>query len=122
MPSQSMSMSDFQKTAPVFWHTGMVAEVSSSVRYLPLEIWLHPLTLASSSAAVGAPPPPAALTVSLSRLGPPLAVVAVARTRLVPDRRLSVTLRVCQVVQAPVPGKLTEVPFTDMVRPAVVPL
>src|SRR5438874_6929369 len=56
-PSQSMSMSAFQNTAPVLSHTAMVREVSESVLYLPLEIWLQVVTLASSSAAVGAPPP-----------------------------------------------------------------
>src|SRR5262245_29880728 len=58
-PSQSMSMSAFQKTAPVFSQTATVAVLtSSSVLYLPLEIWLQVVTLASSSAAVGAPVPP----------------------------------------------------------------
>src|SRR3954447_21430914 len=76
MPSQSTSMSAFQKTAPVFWHTATVAvETSESVLYLPLEIWLHVFTLASRSAAVGTPPPPPppdAPKRSRSTFGPPL--------------------------------------------------
>src|ERR1044072_629981 len=54
-PSQSMSMSAFQNTAPFLPHTGMVAEVSSSVLYLPLEIWEQDVTLASRSAALTEP-------------------------------------------------------------------
>src|SRR5438874_938886 len=55
-PSQSMSISAFQNTAPFASQTGTVAEPeSSSVLYLPLEIWLHPFVLASSSAADGPP-------------------------------------------------------------------
>src|SRR6266480_1913249 len=71
-PSQSMSMSAFQNTAPVLPHTGIVADVSESVLYLPLEIWLQVVTLASRSAAVGAPPPPDVPARSRSTLGPPL--------------------------------------------------
>src|SRR6266511_2657051 len=57
MPSQSMSMSAFQNTAPVFWQTATVAvETSESVLYLPLEICEQLVTLASSSSAVGPPP------------------------------------------------------------------
>jgi hypothetical protein len=53
-PSQSMSMSDFQNTAPVAPQTATVfADTSESVLYLPLEIWLQDATLASSSSAVG---------------------------------------------------------------------
>lgn len=54
-PSQSTSMSAFQNTAPFLPQTGMVAEVSSSVRYLPLEICEHEVTLASRSAALTDP-------------------------------------------------------------------
>ena len=50
-----MSMSAFQNTAPFLPQTGMVAEVSSSVRYLPLEIWEQDVTLASRSAALTEP-------------------------------------------------------------------
>jgi hypothetical protein len=42
-------------------------------------------------------------TVSLSTLGPPLAVVAVARTVFAPG--FSVAVAVCQVSHEPVPGK-----------------
>src|SRR5256885_6767226 len=104
-PSQSMSMSDFQNTAPVLPHTGIVAEVSESVLYLPLEIWLHVLTLASSSAAVGAPPPPPPPEVPARRrstFGPPLTVVAVARTVLEPALRVALDVRSAQVSQLPV--------------------
>src|SRR5436309_8804619 len=54
-PSQSMSMSAFQNTAPFLPHTGMVAEVSSSVLYLPFDIWEQDVTLASRSAALTEP-------------------------------------------------------------------
>src|SRR5690348_10197174 len=54
-PSQSMSMSAFQKTAPFLPQTGTVADVSSSVLYLPLEICWHEVTLASRSAALTEP-------------------------------------------------------------------
>src|SRR5882757_11436211 len=54
-PSQSMSMSAFQNTAPFLPHTGMVADVSSSVRYLPFEICEQDVTLASRSAALTEP-------------------------------------------------------------------
>src|SRR3954462_13771647 len=54
-PSQSMSMSAFQKTAPLASQTATVLpETSSSVLYLPLEICLQPDVFASSWAAVGA--------------------------------------------------------------------
>src|SRR5262245_45463306 len=54
-----MSMSDFHQTAPFDWHTGMVAvDTSLSVLYRPFEICWQVATLASSSAAVGAPLPP----------------------------------------------------------------
>src|SRR6266699_260063 len=90
MPSQSMSMSAFQNTAPVFWQTATVAvETSESVLYLPLEIWVHVVTLASRSVALGAPP----LDVPMwrrSTFGPPLAVVAVARMVFDPALRLAV--------------------------------
>src|SRR4051812_16321776 len=52
-PSQSTSMSDFQNTAPFAPQTAMLAEVSSSDLYLPLEIWLHLEILASSWLALG---------------------------------------------------------------------
>src|SRR3954467_5415185 len=54
-PSQSTSMSAFQNTAPFLPHTGTVADVSSSVRYLPWEIWEQDDTLASRSAALTEP-------------------------------------------------------------------
>src|SRR6185503_15786668 len=54
-PSQSMSMSAFQNTAPVLSQTATVAAVPSSVLYLPFDTWLQLVTLASNSAAVGAP-------------------------------------------------------------------
>src|SRR3954463_16116108 len=54
-PSQSMSMSAFQNTAPFLPHTGTVADVSSSVRYLPFEICEQDVTLASRSAALTEP-------------------------------------------------------------------
>src|SRR4051812_42264923 len=54
-PSQSMSMSAFQNTAPFLPHTGIVADVSSSVLYLPLEICEQDVTLASRSAALTEP-------------------------------------------------------------------
>src|SRR3954467_1203201 len=54
-PSQSMSMSAFQNTAPFLPHTGIVADVSSSVRYLPLEICEQDVTLASREAALTEP-------------------------------------------------------------------
>jgi hypothetical protein len=68
------------------------------------------------------------LAVSLSTFGPPVAAVAVARTRFVPALTFAEKLASCQVVQAPVPGKasagLTVVPLTEIRigRLAVVPL
>jgi hypothetical protein len=60
-------------------------------------------------------------------LGPPFAVVAVARTVWAPAERVVVTVVVVQVVQAPVPAKDgvdTVAPSTAMVigRLVVVPL
>src|SRR6266536_3076859 len=128
MPSQSMSMSAFQNTAPVFWQTATVAvETSESVLYLPLEIWLHVVTLASRSEAVGAPPLEVPMR-SRSTLGPPFAVVAVARIVFDPALTAAVMDFVCQVSQLPVPGKdsssATSVPLTVMSigRLVVVPL
>src|SRR5262245_10150668 len=75
-----------------------------------------------ASRSTGAP------TASLSRLGPPLAVVAVALTVLLPAFSWPLTVWVVQVVQAPVPGNdwlaATEVPLTVMFigRSTVVPL
>src|SRR5882757_2581283 len=64
-PSQSMSMSAFQNTAPVLLHTATVALLTSeSVLYLPLEIWLQVVTFASSWSAVT--PPPALLVVPVT--------------------------------------------------------
>ena len=61
-----MSMSAFQNTAPVFWHTGTVAVLtSSSVLYLPLEICEHDVTLASNWSAVTVPPPPPGVVASM---------------------------------------------------------
>src|SRR4051812_26879710 len=54
-PSQSTSMSAFQNTAPFLPQTGTVAEVSSSVLYLPFEICEQDVTLASRSAALTEP-------------------------------------------------------------------
>ncbi len=54
-PSQSMSMSAFQNTAPFLPHTGMVAEVSSSVLYLPFDICEQDVTLASRADALTVP-------------------------------------------------------------------
>ena len=68
------------------------------------------------------------LTVSLSAFGPPSAVVARARILLVPAASVSRTVLVCQVVQAPVPGKvMPTAPATPLTvkssgRAAVVPL
>ncbi len=67
-------------------------------------------------------------TVSRSRLGPPSAVVEVARTVLVPARNAALTALVCQVSQSAVGGKdipvATSVPLTVMSigRSTVVPL
>jgi hypothetical protein len=67
-------------------------------------------------------------TVRLSRLGPPLAVVAVTRILLLPAVRGALTVLVCQVSQLPVAGKETSVaaavPLTEMSigRLVVVPL
>src|SRR5439155_22767293 len=116
-PSQSMSMSAFQNTAPVLPHTGIVAEVSESVLYLPLEIWLHVLTLASSSAAVGAPPPPVvgggvvgppppAFTTILSKSGAQPLLLKILMV-LLPALRFSVTFLVPGVLKLPVLAKLT---------------
>src|SRR5439155_1252493 len=126
-PSQSMSMSAFQNTAPVLPHTGIVADVSESVLYLPLKIWLQVVTLASRSAAVGAPPPDVPAR-SRSTLGPPLEVVAVARTLLVPALTAALTVTVAQVSQLPVGLNATPLaagaPLTVMFigRLAVLPL
>src|SRR5215211_4904411 len=61
---------------------------------------------------------PATPALSRSRFGPPLAVVAVARILLAPAARLALMVTVCQVVQAPVPGKarpgLTRLPSIAM--------
>src|SRR5690242_4837782 len=67
-------------------------------------------------------------SVSLSTFGPPFAVVAVARTMLLPAFRFAVMLAVCQVSHVPVPGNArfcaTRVPLTVMSigRLVVVPL
>lgn len=50
-----MSMSAFQNTAFFLPQTGTVADVSSSVRYLPWEICEQSVTLASRSAALTEP-------------------------------------------------------------------
>jgi hypothetical protein len=61
-------------------------------------------------------------------LGPPFAVVAVARTVLAPARSVALMVISCHVAHAPVPGKLwlaaTTVPLTEMLigRSVVVPL
>ncbi|OLB65891.1 MAG: hypothetical protein AUI10_04990 [Actinobacteria bacterium 13_2_20CM_2_72_6] len=65
---------------------------------------------------------------SQSTFGPPLAVVAVARTLLSPAFTAAVIVTVCQVSQLPVPGNdcdaLTTCPLTLMLigRSTVVPL
>src|SRR3954463_9048712 len=68
--------------------------------------------------AVGGTVSPGTPTSSLSTLGPPLAVVAVARIRLVPADRPTVNVTVCQVSQVPVLGNdsalRTSVPLTVM--------
>src|SRR5688500_7254092 len=86
--------------------------------------WLQSLTPQTRSwplAATGVPPAGGGVvtpstTVSRSRLGPPPAVVAVARTVLLPARGVAVTVASCQVDQAPVPGNasaaLTSAPLT----------
>src|SRR6266545_4332338 len=65
----------------------------------------HIAGLPSSSSTVSAGAPIA--TSSRSRLGPPSAVVAVARTGLVPTARVAGTDTVCQVSQLPVGAKET---------------
>src|SRR2546429_5084954 len=70
---------------------------------------------------------PPSVTVSESRLGPPAAPVAVARTVLVPALSVAGTSTVCHVDQLPVPAKETAVagpPFTDTStgRASVLPL
>src|SRR5205809_655709 len=50
-----------------------------------------------------------ALTCSRSRLGPPVAVVAVARTAAVPAGSVALIVTVDQVSQLPVSGKFAEV-------------
>src|SRR5690348_3793364 len=54
-PSQSTSMSAFQNTAPFLPHTGTVADVPSSVLYMPFDICVQDVTLASRSAALTEP-------------------------------------------------------------------
>jgi hypothetical protein len=67
-------------------------------------------------------------TCSRSRLGPPFAVVAVTRMVLAPATRVALTVLSCQLLHAPVPGKLrppaASVPLTvtSMGRSVVVPL
>src|SRR5262249_18438297 len=99
LPSQSMSMSDFQNTAPVFWHTANDPEpASSSVLYLPLEIWLQPPSFAISCAAVGLPPPvPPLDTVTRSKSGAHPLELENLRV-LLPDLRVTVTDLVPTVV------------------------
>src|SRR5882762_742482 len=56
-------------------------------------------------------------TMMLSRLGPPFAVVAVARMVLLPALRFTVVVTVTQLAQSPVPAKdrlATVVPLTMM--------
>src|SRR5690242_6589574 len=93
--------------------------------------WLHRLTPQTRNCplmSTGRPPPLLTPTRRRSRFGPPLAVVAVARTRLTPELRVAVTDTSAQVVQAPVGlnarPALTTVPLTvtDIGRSAVVPL
>src|SRR5262249_11055338 len=113
-----MSMSAFQKTAWVFWHTGIVRDRPESVLYLSVETCVQLVTLASRSAAVGVPELGATIR-SRSRLGPPEAPVAVARTLLPPATRLALTVTVAQVSQFAVGLKAREVatavPLTAMV-------
>jgi hypothetical protein len=77
---------------------------------------------------VGACPsgPPGPLTEIRSTLGPPSAVVAVARTVLTPAFRVTLSWASAQVSQVPVPGKFRAwaVALTVMAigRLAVVPL
>src|SRR5690349_18737968 len=68
--------------------------------------------------AVGGTVSPGTPTVSASTLGPPSAVVAVARILLVPAGSPTVKVTVCHVSHPPVPGNAsaprTRVPFTEM--------
>src|SRR5690348_12674411 len=68
--------------------------------------------------AVGGLVSPGTPAVSLSTLGPPLAVVAVARIVLAPAESPTVNVTVCQVSQLPVLGNdsalRTSVPLTEM--------
>lgn len=57
-PLQSMSMSDFQNTAPFSWQMGTFWAAPTSVLNFPFETWLQLWVSASSSAAVGRPPLP----------------------------------------------------------------
>src|SRR5215218_3216150 len=88
----------------------------------PMSVQLGWPGLVGGSVSAGAP------TVSLSTLGPPLAVVAVTRTVLLPALKVALIVSVAQVDQAPVPvnscAAETTVPFTAMSigRLVVVPL
>src|SRR5688572_23463626 len=87
--------------------------------------WLHsfvPHTCSWPLMATGVfPGGMSADTFIRSRLGPPLAVVALARI-VAPALSTTGTLTSIQVVQDPVPGKLTVWPLTDSGRLTVVPL
>src|SRR5690242_6688178 len=116
-----MSMSAFQNTAPVLSQTATVAEPASlSVLYLPWEIWLQEVTLASNWAAVGPPGggggggpggggggggvPPVS-TAILSKSGAQPAVLPNFRV-LLPALRVTVVLSVPGVLKLPVGEKL----------------
>src|SRR2546421_2304119 len=107
-----MSMSDFQNTAPTFWHTATVADPeSSSVLYLPLDTCLPQLdTLASTCAAVGPPPPPLlpVVTTIRSKSGAQPVVLKSFRV-LLPALSVTVTFKVPTVVKLPVAAKLSVV-------------
>src|SRR4051794_41326398 len=104
-----MSMSDFQNTAPFFWQTATEDDPeSSSVLYLPLEIWLQPFSLDISCAAVGSPPPPPVLaSLILSKSGAHPLVLKNFRV-LLPDLRVTVTVFVPTVVKLPVELKVRD--------------
>src|SRR5689334_22593878 len=67
---------------------------------------------------VGGTVSPGTPVLSESTLGPPFAVTAVARIRLVPAESPTVKVAVCQVAQSPVLGNAsaprTRVPLTEM--------
>ncbi|AOR31113.1 hypothetical protein BFF78_08700 [Streptomyces fodineus] len=116
-PSQSTSMSAFQNTAPFLPHTGTVADVSSSVLYLPFDICEQDFTLASRSAALTEPSWAEAGAVRADAPADACAGSTPAASRAAPEAAARVRVR-RRTVGALLLGKFPyEVPYTVDLSP-----